>query len=105
MHAVLFAHLIFKNAFQGDDKMLRNAQNSVPSMQILGRHCDVYVLIGTVHCFDLDFGLRHALALQTRKGYVLCFRKTGHERHIERLQRGTDMLFCCMNKDGSPKKA
>ena len=74
MHAFLFAHLIFKNAFQGDDEMLRNAQDSVPCMQILSRHCDVYVLVGTVHCFDLDLGLWHALALQARRGGVLCFR-------------------------------
>lgn len=96
MHAFLFAHLIFENAFQGDDEMLRNAQNSVPSTQILSCHCDVYVLVGTVHCFDLDFGLWHALALQTSRGDVLCFRSTGkaycasaeEERHVVLLHVG-----------------
>ena len=80
MHAFLFAHLVFKNAFQGDDEMLRNAQDSVPCMQILSRYCDVYVLVGTVHCFDLDFGLWHALALQARRGEEMYCASAAHAK-------------------------
>ena len=80
MHAFLFAHLVFKNAFQGDDEMLWNAQDSVPSMQILSSHCDVYVLVGTVHCFDLDLGLWHALALQARRGEEMYCASAAHAK-------------------------